>query len=192
MGLDLLVGDGDVARDLFVDLLLDEPVADLLARILLGEPELLELGGELLVVPLEALLLDLIEPLRDLFLGDLEAERLGFGTVLVPGDEELHGSVLQVVVLRRPDRRELALLRLVALLGAGHEGRELLLRNLLLADEGDRVRRHVLGVSGVAVASAASDRPERESADREQCDGRTNRGDHGSSRRPRRPAGVPR
>src|SRR3712207_4537538 len=90
---DVLVRDLDVLRHPLVQALLDDPVAHLDARLFLAQALAPERGLELLLVPGEALALDLLELLRDVLVTHLDPELLGLGAEAVALDEERDGAL---------------------------------------------------------------------------------------------------
>ena len=119
--LDVGVGDLDAVRHLVVDPLRDELRADVLAQRRLGVALLLQALLELLLVVREVLLLDLVDLLGDLRVGDLDPELLALARVLLALDEEGDRLGLERLVLGRPRLGERALLRGVGLLRARQE-----------------------------------------------------------------------
>ena len=113
----------------------------------LGVALVLEALLELLLVVREVLLLDLVDLLRDLRVGDVDAELLALARVLLALDEERDRLGLERLVLGRPGLREGALLRGVGLLRARQElveGRPL---DVGAVDDGDGVGRDLVGVA---------------------------------------------
>src|SRR5207237_7946949 len=74
--------DGDVLRQLVEEALRDEVRLDLVANLLLGQLVLLELLLVALLAPAEVLLLDRLEPRRDVLVGDRDAELRGLVLLL--------------------------------------------------------------------------------------------------------------
>ena len=151
----VLTGDG-----VLLDPLAEQGQAHTLDRVLLGELRLLEEALELLLV-LEVLLLDLVEALLDLGVGDRDPVLLGLA--LDPPCEQEVGQrlLLHELVLRVVLGRDGLLLRRRRLLDGGVE--------LLLSDRATgRVLddRHVPG-RDVGVREALRDGPDREERDQE-------------------------
>ena len=103
------------------------------------------------------MLLQLLEPLVDLLVGDLDVHLLGHLLELGAPDEVLEALGLQVLVLGRAGLGEVALLLLRARPRLGDQSVELLLRDLLVADDRDGVLRHVLGGAVAAAATGESE-----------------------------------
>jgi hypothetical protein len=158
------VGDLDVVRDVLVDLLGDQLGLDVLPEGSDGVPLRGEARLELLLVVLEVLLLDLVDLLLDLGVGDLDPEVVGLLAVLRALNQVRDRLVLQRLELRRAGLRELALLRRVRLLDARDELVEVGLRDRGAIDDGDRVGRDLVGVA----AAGGDDGDSRESGGGEQ------------------------
>ena len=182
--LDLLVGDLHVLGDLLEDPLLDELRADVAANLLVGEALLLELLLVALLVAGEVLLLDLLEPVLDLLVADVDVELVGLLLELRALHEELDGLVLEHVVLGGPDLREGALLGLVALLRLADQPVELGLRDRVAVDDGDRVAWHALVVV-TAAATCDGKRGEHEQEKKSKSDVLHGKTASGNSFRPR-------
>ena len=154
-----MAGDG-----VLLDPLAEQRQAHTLERVLLGELRLLEEALELLLV-LEVLLLDLLEALLDLGVGDRDPVLLGLA--LDPACEQQVGQrlLLHELVLRVVLGRDGLLLRGRRLLDGGVE--------LLLGDRATgRVLddRHIPGrdVRAREALGDGPDRKERDQEDREQ------------------------
>ena len=160
-GLDLLVGDLDALGHLGVDLLLDQLGANVVLHLVLVEPLLLELLRILLLAALEVLLLELREARVDVLVLNLDVEVAGLLLELRALDEELHGLSAQRLVLLRARLRERTLLLRIAALRLADQLVELVLRDRLVADDGDSVRRH-----GLLVAAAADEASPANAANR--------------------------
>src|SRR5206468_9784211 len=98
----------------------------------------------------------------DRVVADVDAELLRLLLYLGLLHEEGDRLTLQLLVLGRARLRERALLRVVALLRALHQLLELILRDLLVADDGDVVRAEARGRRAAAARSEKRERGEAE------------------------------
>ena len=161
--LDLRGRDVDRAGDLLEELLGDDLGAHLLFRLVLREALLCErLLVAILAAPVE-LLLQLLDALVDLRVGDLDAPVRGLLRELGALDEERDRLTLQLLVLGGTGFRKGPLLRLVALLRASHQRLELVLGHLRRADHG-----HITGPEGRARGAAAAGDDKRKRDEREK------------------------
>src|SRR5262245_16472669 len=155
VGLDVVVADLDVLRDLFEDLLADELELDPLAHFLVAEALLLQrvlvalvhlrrrrllLAGRVAVV----LLLDLLQSRVDVLVADLGVEVVGLLLVLAALDQELRGVGLEIGEVDRARLRELSVRRLEVPAGLLDQRVPVGLRDLLVADDRDRIVGYVL------------------------------------------------
>ena len=116
---------------------------------------LLELVLVLLLVAVEELLLQLVEALVELLVGDSDVELLGRDLELGLLDEAAHERVAKLRELGRPRRGEVLLARLVGRLRLAQQPVVLGLRDLPVADHRDRIGRHI-GRRAVVVVTAAA------------------------------------
>ena len=152
VGLDVVVADLDVARDLLEDLLADQLELDPLAHFLVAEALLLQrvlvalvhlrlrrllLARRVAVV----LLLDLLQPRVDVLVADLGVEPVGLLLVLAALDQELRRVGLEVREVDRARLREGPVRRLEVPAGLLDQRVPVGLRDLLVADDRDRVVR---------------------------------------------------
>jgi hypothetical protein len=154
---DVLVADLDAGRHLLVDLVLDNARTDVVAYLLDREVLLLHLGLELLLagrVALPALAevlgLDRRELLVDVGIADLDAEVCRLLFELGALDEELHRLLAERDVLRRARVGPGLLVGLVVPLRLIQQPVELVLRDRLVADDGDVVRADTLALATAA------------------------------------------
>jgi len=151
--LDLAVGDGHVARHLRLHLLADQRQLDPGADLLVGEALLLQrslvalldlrLGGRRLTGRAAVvLLLDLVEPVVDVLVRDVDPELLGLLLVLARRDQELRHVRAQVGELDRAGLRERMVRRLVVRLRLLHQGVPIRLRDRAVAHDRNVVTRH--------------------------------------------------
>src|SRR6266498_1597723 len=156
--LDVRVADLHLARDLLEDLLGDQLRPDVGLHLLVGQALLLELLVVARLTATEVLLLDLLEPIGDLLVGDRDAQIFGFLRELDTLHEVLHRLVLERLVLLRACRRELPLLALVAPLRLIEQLVELLLCDRLAVD----LRNCVAGdVAAATPTATGEDRDKR-------------------------------
>src|SRR5262249_8871324 len=141
----------DLVGHLLVHVLREQ--LELLERLVLVDREalLLQRGLELLLVVPVRLLLDEVDAVLHLFVADLDAELLRPLGKLGSLEEIGERLPLERDVLLRTGLRKLLLVRLVALLRALHHRVEIVLRDVLAADDD-----HVAGAERPGAATAAT------------------------------------
>jgi hypothetical protein len=180
VGLDVLVRDLDLARDLLEDLLREHPRAEHLQHLLLRLAGVLELLLVGLLVAAEVLLLELVQARLDLLVAHGDVELLRRDLVLGLLDEVADDRVPKLRELGRPGRGELLLALLEGRLRLGQKAVVLGLRDRDVADDGDRVRRHVRRLAFVVIVPAAADDRDAE-GERSQKSYQTSPKRHGRS-----------
>ena len=137
-------------------------VRSVLQHLLLRQAPLFELGLVGLLVALEELLLELVEALVELLVGDRDVELLGRDLELGLLDEAGDDRVAKLRELGRAGLRETLARALRRSSRPGSAAGRTRTSDLTVADDGDRVRRD-LGAALVVVAAATGGRdPERE------------------------------
>ena len=175
--LDFFVGHLHVLGDLLEDPLGEKARADVRPHLRVGEPLLRELRLVLLLVTLEELLLQLLQALLDVCVGDLDLELLRRDLELGLLDQAADDRVAELCEVGRSRRRKLLVAGLVRLLGLRDEPVVLRLRDLPVADDRDGPVRNV-GRLAVVTAAAGGSGSERE------------RSDEGDDANPKRHMGV--
>ena len=169
VGLNVLVGDLDFARDLLEDLLGKQPGMERGEHLLLRLAGLLELRLVGLVVAVEVLVLELVEALVDLLVRHGDVALLGRELVLGLLDKVADDRGAKLRELGRSGRGELLSLSFALLLRGREQPVVFGLRNLTVPDERNRIRGHVGGLAVVVVPAASGGR-DREGERSEKSD----------------------